>query len=378
MIQEDASFQIVIPVFNEELILESVLSHAKDHGYLHKIVIANDASTDRSTEILLDWEKNHGLTVVHLPVNANKEGAILAAMEKLAADNNLKPFTVLMDADTRIQLGSSGGSVAGQLISAINFMLEKHLAAVALRVSASYFKRPSIFWMSAYSTYFGLHFDGMLLSLEKRLWVINGAGGIFHSNQLLNILRGMVPNFETGDLLITVALMKAGGKIALYKDIISLTYVPATIKELFNQRRRWERGTIKVLIQESRFYFGLFAPPTMLSVALALHMVLYVGLGIVIASMFFPGMLSMDGSNAVLTKASIITSYYVWFCIDVSKAAWVAYRTAPKRFPLFLLCAVANAPVWIFIVTPARLFGGIEAVFDLAKERIGWRKLISP
>ncbi len=373
----DASFQILIPVFNEELILESVLSHARDHGYLHKIVIANDASTDRSTEILVHWQKTHGLTVVHLPVNANKEGAILAAMEKLAADDKLQPFTVLMDADTRIRRGSHGESVSDQLINAISFMLEKQLAAIALRVSASYFSGPSICWMSAYSTYFGLHFDGMLLSLEKRLWVINGAGGIFHSNQLLKILRGIVPNFETGDLLITVALMKAGGKIALYKDIVSLTYVPATIKELFNQRRRWERGTIKVLIQESRFYFGLFAPPTLLSVALALHMVLYVGLGIVVASIFFPSMVSMDGGNAIMTKASIITSYYVWFCIDVTKAAWVAYRTEPKRFPLFLLCAVANAPVWILIVTPARLFGGIEAVVDLAMERIGWRKKIS-
>jgi cellulose synthase/poly-beta-1,6-N-acetylglucosamine synthase-like glycosyltransferase len=196
---------------------------------------------------------------------------------------------------------------------------------------------------------------------------------------LLGILRGIIPNFETGDLLITVALMKAGGKIALYKDIISLTYVPENIKELFNQRRRWERGTIKVIVQEIKFYSGLFAPPTMLSVALVLHMVLYVGLGIVIASLFFPNMLSMDegGGNAVMTKASIITSYYVWFTIDVTKAAWVALKTEPKRFPLFLICAFANAPVWIFIVTPARLFGGIEAIFDLAKERIGWRKNIA-
>jgi cellulose synthase/poly-beta-1,6-N-acetylglucosamine synthase-like glycosyltransferase len=40
------NFQIIIPVFNEQAILDIMLGHAKNYGYLKDLVIVNDASTD--------------------------------------------------------------------------------------------------------------------------------------------------------------------------------------------------------------------------------------------------------------------------------------------------------------------------------------------
>ena len=327
--------------------------------------MANDASTDRTASILDLWQQREGLQVIHLRVNAKKEGAILAAMEHLAARNELSKYTVLLDADTRLQTNSDGSSVCCQLCGAIGYLERNRLGALALRVNASYFSKPTVYWMSAYSTYFGLQFDAWLLSLEGRLWVINGAGGLFQSEQLLSILRRIKFNFETGDLQITVELMKAGQRLSLYDDIVGLTYVPETFGELFNQRRRWERGTMKVLWEERRFYGNLFLPPSLLCLAMVLHMVLYVGLlAMGIAYLF--GDLMPRG-----VLVSVLTSYAIWFCIDVVKAAWVVYRRERHRFPLFVMCALVNAPVWVAVITPARLVGGAEAVWHLLKA--GWR-----
>jgi cellulose synthase/poly-beta-1,6-N-acetylglucosamine synthase-like glycosyltransferase len=354
-------FQIIIPVFNEERVISDVLNNVLQFGYLHQLVVVNDASTDGTSDILDYWSLTYGLRVIHLSTNAKKEGAILQAIEFLQKNNELKAYTILLDADTRLQANKVGESVCSQICKAIKYLEENNFSAMALRVNAAYFKFPTIYWMSAYSTYFGLQFDCWLLGLQKRLWVINGAGGLFKSNQLLSILKGLIPNFETGDLQITVELMKSGGHLCLYNDIIGLTYVPESLVELFNQRRRWERGTIKVLWGEKRFYGRQFIKPNLLMFALLLHLALYIGVVITSLSYFFKEFISKE------LLAIVLMSMFAWYVIDVVKSAWVAYKTGIRAFPLFCLCALVNAPVWVLVIIPARLYGGVEALVHLVK-----------
>lgn len=356
-------FQIIVPVYNEEKIIETVLRNAKKFGYLEYLVIANDASTDATKEILDRWNSEENLQVVHLTQNAKKEGATRFALEFLSSNNKLKPYTILLDADTRLQLSDGGLSVEKQLLQAIEYLNTKELSAMALRVNATYFKRPSPAYLSAYSTYFGLQFDCWLIGLLGQLWVINGAGGLFRSNELLEILRNMNSTFETGDLQITVELMKQNKKLQLYDSIKALTYVPEGFTELFNQRRRWERGTMKVLFKESSFYIKQFTKPTFLSLATILHFVLYIGI-------FFTSISFLYEKNfgyAVLQ--GILNSSLVWLAVDLIKGASVAIRVEPKRFPLFCFAAIINIPVWIIIVLPARLYGGFEALLHLITEK---------
>ena len=355
-------FQIVVPVFNEEKVLNTVLENARIFGYLDYLVVANDASTDRTKEILDQWTRDFGLRVVHLRENAKKEGAIREALETLEREGHLKPYTVLLDADTRLQISDTGIKVSEQICNAIAYLNEQHLGAMALRVNATYFDNPTPAYLSAFSTYFGLQFDCWLLGLFGQLWVINGAGGLFRSEQLLGILRSMTPSFETGDLQITVDLMKMGERLRLYDGIKALTYVPESAMALFNQRRRWERGTIKVMWKDRLFYLRQFTQPSLLALAIALHFALYIGIGITGAGILFKDLISTHLIQLFLD------SFLVWFAIDLTKGAWVAIRTEPRRFPLFFLAAIINGPVWLFIVIPARLFGGIEAIHHLINQ----------
>ncbi len=355
-------FQIVVPVFNEEKVLDTVLENAKVFGYLNYLVVVNDASTDRTTDILNRWNRESGLRVVHLRVNAKKEGAIREALETLQRAGELKPYTFLLDADTRLQVSDTGVEVSDQLLSAIEYLNGQGLGAMALRVNATYFSQPSPAYLSAYSTYFGLQVDCWLFGLSGQLWVINGAGGLFHSNQLLGILRTMTPSFETGDLQITVDLMKMGERIRLYDEIKALTYVPEKAKDLFNQRRRWERGTMKVMWKDRAFYLRQFFRRSFLGPAIVLHFALY--LGVILTGI---GLLFKDYISSHLIQVFLM-SYLIWFAIDTVKGAWVALRTEPRRFPLFIIASIVNGPVWLFIVIPARLYGAIEAAHHIVRE----------
>lgn len=352
-------FQIVIPVFNEQEIIDVILQNALAEGYLHKLIVANDASTDRTPQLLDYWADTHGLKVVHLAQNAKKEGAIRVALEQLESNGQLEPYTILLDADTRLQKNKIGQSVTAQLEAAIKHLENNNLGAMALRVNASFYNLPTPSYLSAFSTYFGLQFDSWLLGLQGKLWVINGAGGLFKSKDLLEILRSMVPSFETGDLQITVDLMKQGQRLCLYNDIKGKTFVPESFLELFKQRRRWERGTTKVIWSERRFYRGEITSPSLLSLALILHFAIYVGL-LATAMSLALGLETAQSIGMMFLESSLI-----WLVLDSIKSAYVAAKTEPSKFLIFIVAAIVNVPVWMFVVIPARCVGFFEAIYQI-------------
>jgi cellulose synthase/poly-beta-1,6-N-acetylglucosamine synthase-like glycosyltransferase len=161
------------------------------------------------------------------------------------------------------------------------------------------------------------------------------------------------------DLQITVELMKMNEPIKLYNKITALTYVPETFKGLFLQRRRWERGTIKVLWADRKFYSRQFFRVSFFPIALLLHFALYV------CVMVFAVTIAVSHFTAQAILSIFLESYLIWLVIDFVKGAWVALKTEPHRFPLFCFAALINGPIWLFLVIPARLVGGCEALWSI-------------
>jgi len=88
------SLTVVIPVYNEEDSIDSVLSTVVDLPFVHKAVVVNDGSTDRTAQILAPFEKHDKVEVVHFPVNRGKGAAIKAALERIETR-----FVAFQDAD---------------------------------------------------------------------------------------------------------------------------------------------------------------------------------------------------------------------------------------------------------------------------------------
>jgi cellulose synthase/poly-beta-1,6-N-acetylglucosamine synthase-like glycosyltransferase len=362
------NFQIIIPVFNEQAILDIMLGHAKNYGYLKDLVIVNDASTDATYEILERWSISDGLKVFHLRENMKKEGAVKQALINLKENGEIKKYTVLLDADTYLDPTEKNGSIEEKINTAIHYLETNNLYGLALRLNAVYLNKPSIFWMSAYTTYIGIQFDNWLLNKQNQLWVINGAAGLFRTKSLLEIFDNMEFNFETGDLQITVELMKANKKIAFYKELLANSYVPLTLRQFFNQRRRWERGTTKVLWQDRGFYLSTLMPPTFISLALMIHLSIYVSFWVALISG------AIDDYTWNWTIGVFIYSYFGWVIFDLAKGYYVVYKERYNTFGLYLMCELANSLVTLFVIMPARLYGGIEAVIYLLKKRIGMQR----
>lgn len=82
---------IIIPVFNEEEIIDAVLSEVKAQPQVDEIIVVDDGSTDRTVEIV---RSHDGVRVVQHPYNIGNGAAIKAGIRAATGD-----IIVMMDGD---------------------------------------------------------------------------------------------------------------------------------------------------------------------------------------------------------------------------------------------------------------------------------------
>jgi cellulose synthase/poly-beta-1,6-N-acetylglucosamine synthase-like glycosyltransferase len=354
------SFQIVVPIYNEEDVLQTILERAAGAGYLEKIIFVDDASTDGSRAVLRNWVSSHNIRAVFLDKNKKKEGAIREVLERLEARRTLEPYTILLDADSFFTRPADGTTVITALQTAISTMHARGLAGMAFRIDAAIDRSANFLELCAFADYSSMQFDHWVTSHQQQVWVINGPGGLFRSDLLLETLRGMQPDFDTGDLLITVRLMSKGHGVAYYPDVQVQTFVPRTLKAYFTQRRRWERGTTKVLWWERAFYARLFTSPKLLAIETLIHLSLYVGILMAAIGMASPS------SDALRW---IVVSYFVWLSINLLKGFCNVRMRNEGHWRKYILFCAANGILWIAVTIWARCAGFIDALRSFFQTR---------
>ncbi len=347
-----ANYHIVVPVFNEGNKLDEILTRIKSLGYLHKITFVNDASTDNSKEILDRWVASDGIEVMHLRENKKKEGAIREVLEMLSREGRLPEKVILLDSDSYLNLVKPGLSLQEMISQASAYMQDKGIAGMTFRMEPLLPEKPSILQKAQYAEYIGTRFWNRVSAKQGKLWVINGPAGMFRADVLLHALRNMVPDFETGDLLITVKLMEENYRVGYYTGLKVQTTVPNTVKELFKQRRRWERGTLKVFVDKFGFYMKQFHSPNILALQTAINFMAYV---------FLTLSLPIKPSEAFSFNA-MVTNYFLWLAVNVGMSLSVkSVREEREAFKvtkwLFL-----QGLVYTGVVMPARFAGVYDAM----------------
>jgi len=354
-------FQIIVPVYNEEQRLEKIFNLAKDSGYLENIVFVDDASTDSSLKILKHWVKYEKINLIAFPVNAKKEGAIKAAMDILLEKDELRPYTMLLDADSFIESTVTDISINVAIENAISHLNHNQFSALSFRIEATSDTGLNIFCMSAFSDFYGMQFDHWLTSKQYQVWVINGSGGLFRTERLHSILNTIVPDFETGDLKITVELMKQNSRINYYPLIKINTFSPSTVVSYFNQRRRWERGTMKVMWYDRKFYLNNFRRPSILAFYTLLHFALYIGIIITILINFFRPLTFTD--YTIL----LVNTFLFWQTLNLLKGIFLNFKGIRTPYFFFLLCVILHGFVWLTVTVFARLTGLCDAIVYFCK-----------
>lgn len=158
--------------------------------------------------------------------------------------------------------------------------------------------------------------------------------------------------------------MREGHPVAFYPELQVRTYVPRTIRVYFRQRRRWERGTTKVLWWERGFYGALFRSGKLLAVEMVIHLSLYLGLIAAVLSTL------LDPDPAGNALKWIACGYVFWLVVNLLKGWWNRPMRAEGHWRKYVVFCAANGVLYLLVTIWARLAGFTDACLFLCDE---WR-----
>lgn len=232
---------ILIAARNEEekihLTIEDIL--AQDYPTeLFELIIADDHSTDRTSEIISSYA-NRGVRLLQLwddkALNSYKKRAITEAI-KLANGN----FLVCTDADCRMGLQ--------WLSSIVDYYETNDLVMISSPVA--YFEEKNLFERMQTLEFSYLIGIGAAFIGNDRASTCNGANFAYRKDIFYEVggFKG-IDDLASGDdeLLLQKVAEKFPGKIGFLKkrEAIVYTHAKHTLQEFLQQRRRWASKSVK-------------------------------------------------------------------------------------------------------------------------------------
>jgi glycosyltransferase involved in cell wall biosynthesis len=91
---------VVVPVYNEEATLETVIERVRGSGVACQLILVDDASTDGTPAVLDRWRNEPGITVLHHETNRGKGAALRTAFPHARGD-----VVIIQDADLEYDPG---------------------------------------------------------------------------------------------------------------------------------------------------------------------------------------------------------------------------------------------------------------------------------
>ncbi len=227
---------LMIAAYNEEDAIAETLDYVLRTEYPgeFEIVVADDGSTDRTREIVAEYEKRHASVRLVSASHGGKAKTLNYALETINT-----PLVSTIDADTLLMPYSLRRAVARLLISPPDTVAVA--GAVLVRNS-----RENILTRAQEWDYFlGIASVKRAQGLLQGTLVAQGAFSVYDTTALK--LIGGWPNRIGEDIVLTWKLLLQGGRSVFEPTAVAFTEVPAQWRSFARQRRRWARGMIEGL-----------------------------------------------------------------------------------------------------------------------------------
>ena len=241
---------IIIPVFNEEKILDMTIKSLLKLNYsAYEIIIINDGSNDNTREVAerLVGYKNGKYNKIKISL-INKENNGKSTALNAGIKISRGEFILCMDGDSQLSPDS--------IIMAVRHFSNPEIGAVAGNVKVLN-RGKFLTDLQALEYVEGLNLARSAQSFMKLVNIIPGPIGIFRKTAIENAGYYDSDTFaEDADL--TLRILAAGWKIYYEPKSISYTEAPATLQQLLKQRYRWTRG----ILQSIRKHKKLLVNPT--------------------------------------------------------------------------------------------------------------------
>jgi poly-beta-1,6-N-acetyl-D-glucosamine synthase len=227
---------VVIACFNEEESIEETLDYLAKQDYSGelRILVADDGSTDRTAEIAGRRAKRDHRISVRTFTHAGKARTLTRALGSVGT-----PLAATVDADTLLMPLALRRIVARLLIS------PPDTVAVAGAVFVRNSRRNFFTRAQEWDYFLGIASVKRQQSLFQGTMVAQGAFSVYRTSALNGV--GGWPDRIGEDIVLTWAMMRAGGRVGYERTAIAFTGAPEDVMAFARQRRRWARGMIEGL-----------------------------------------------------------------------------------------------------------------------------------
>jgi cellulose synthase/poly-beta-1,6-N-acetylglucosamine synthase-like glycosyltransferase len=223
---------IIIPAYNEEKVIGNTIESTIEINYPNKdIIVVDDGSKDNTLQIAKKYE-SQGVKVIH-KVNGGKASALNMALNFTKGE-----IVAILDADTLASRNS-----LTEIVKV--FESDTDIVAVAGNIKVRN-KKNWITWCQALEYVAGIQITRRAMDIFGAITIVPGALGSFKKS-MLNETGAYDKGTIVEDFDTTVKILKSGYMIRGTTKSVAHTEAPNTLKDFYNQRKRWYRGNLQVV-----------------------------------------------------------------------------------------------------------------------------------
>lgn len=327
---------VLIPAFNEERVIEaSVRRILASSGPRIEVIVIDDGSADRTSEVVATaFGMDPRVTLLTLQ-NGGKARALNHALGMAKGD-----IVVALDADTQFEPDT--------IAKLTRWFADPDIGAVAGNAKIGNAVNLVTRWQSVeYVT--AQNLERRALAALDAITVVPGAVGAWR-RVALDDVGGYPEDTLAEDQDLTIAIQRAGWRVACDADAIAWTEAPDSFRALYKQRKRWAFGTLQCLWKHrSAMLSG--HPHGLARYGMPQAWLFQIGFGLIspiidialVASLLDTALrLFNHGFGVMQADLATMAGFWLGFAaIDIA-CGWIAYRldARERRFPALRLLAM--------------------------------------
>lgn len=228
---------VVVPAYNEGVVLRGCVDSILASGYPHlEVVLVDDGSTDDTLAIMREYESDPRVVVV-AKANGGKGSALNAGIARASGE-----IFLFVDAD-----GVFTSTTIPQMLDGFRHDMVGAVCGNDLPINVT----SPLTGLLALMTHVGTGMTRRALALVGMLPIVAGNSGAFRA-ELVRRLGGFREDTVGEDLELTWRVQFAGYDVEFAPHAKVLAEVPSTLRGLWKQRVRWQRG----LLQTARLHWA--------------------------------------------------------------------------------------------------------------------------
>lgn len=345
---------VVLPVFNEELVVAKTLDALRASDYPRMEVVAiNDGSTDGTLAVLSEYaqtwpqlrvidQPNGGKSAASNHGIAQSRGEIVVTLD---GDTLFEPQTIKMFA--RHFLAPRNGKIVGAVAGHVKVGNRRNLLTA---------------WQSL-EYLSGICVTRMAEGLMGAISIVPGACAAWRREALIQA-GGYSHDTLAEDADLTLSLQQLGYSIVQENSAVAWTEAPMTLRGLFKQRLRWTYGNIQTLYKHRSMLFNpRFGALGMLTMPYAL-------ISVLVPLVFMPLTVIVAATSLARGEWQAVAAFSVFVATTHMIISIVAVLMVHES-PMHLLMV----PIYRLIYEPLRayvVFG--SAILALRGTAVGWYK----